>query len=176
MHVRRRFAIEPATQKMATQTSSLSVDGARGEFQITDCTRRRSYQEVFGQGFDSPRIHQNNMGAYASAPPYYFVELFNRGVERSEQNNPVSCFVNGDRRIVRDATKNSIQSIEQNSRTTPLGFHWQERPRGACDTNRGSHSALEDRQARLSGAECRNIRRRRKLPRLTSFLTRSRTQ
>ena len=28
-------------------------------------------------------FHQNNMGAYASAPPYYFVELFYRGVERS---------------------------------------------------------------------------------------------
>jgi len=30
--------------------------------------------------------------------------------------------------------------------------------------NRGSHSALGDRQARLSGAECRNIRRRRNSP------------
>ena len=43
------------------------------------------------------------------------------GVERSEQNNPVSCFVNGDRRILRDVTKNQIQNIEQNSRTTPRG-------------------------------------------------------
>ena len=118
--MRRRFAIEPTTQKMATQTSSLSVDGAQGEIQITDCTRRRLYQEVFGQGFDSPRVHQNNKKAYASAPFVILRDLI-KGVERSEQNNPVSCFVNGDRRILRDVTKNQIQNIEQNSRTTPLG-------------------------------------------------------
>ena len=29
--------------------------------------------------------------------------------------------MNGDRRILRDVTKNKIQNIEQNSRTTPLG-------------------------------------------------------
>ena len=44
-----------------------------------------------------------------------------KGVERSEQNNPVSCFANGDRRILRDVTINLIRNIEQNSRTTPLG-------------------------------------------------------
>ena len=37
-------------------------------------------------------------------------------------------------------------------------------PREVCDTNRGSHSALGDRQARLSGVECRNIRQRRNSP------------
>ena len=40
----------------------------------------------------------------------------------------------------------------------PLGG---EHPRIARDANRGSHSALEDRQARLSGAERRNLCRRR---------------
>ena len=29
-----------------------------------------------------------------------------RGNERSEQNNPVSCFANGDRRFLRDVTLN----------------------------------------------------------------------
>ncbi len=58
--------------------------------------------------------------AYASAPFVILRDLI-KGVERSEQNNPVSCFVNGDRRILRDITKNQIQNIEQNSRTTPLG-------------------------------------------------------
>ena len=118
---------------------------------------------------DSPRIHQNNKKAYASAPFVILRDLI-KGVERSEQNNPVSCFVNGDRSFLRDATKNQIQSIEQKARTTPLGSHWWEHPRGACDTNRGSHSALEDRQARLSDAECRNIRQRRNSPNLQAFL------
>ena len=43
------------------------------------------------------------------------------GVERSEQNNPVSCFANGDRRFLRDVTLDKIQNIEQKSRTTPRG-------------------------------------------------------
>ena len=63
MNVRRCFAIEPTTHKMATQIGSVSVYVRRGEFQMTDCTRRRSYQEVFGQGFNSPRIHQRQVAA-----------------------------------------------------------------------------------------------------------------
>ena len=51
-------------------------------------------------------------------PRIYIILI--KGVERSEQNNPVSCFVNGDRRILRDVTSDQIQNIEQNSRTTPL--------------------------------------------------------
>ena len=44
-----------------------------------------------------------------------------RGIERSEQNNPVSCFVNGDRRFLRDVTSDKIPNVEQKSRTTPRG-------------------------------------------------------
>ena len=45
-----------------------------------------------------------------------------RGVERSEQNNPASCFANGDRRFLRDVTSDKTQNVEQKSRTIPLGF------------------------------------------------------
>ena len=45
-----------------------------------------------------------------------------RGVERSEQNNPVSCFANGDRRFLRDVTSGKIQNVEQKSRTIPRGM------------------------------------------------------
>ena len=41
------------------------------------------------------------------------------GFERSEQNNPVSCFVNGDRRILQSITLNPIRNALQNSRTNP---------------------------------------------------------
>ena len=53
--------------------------------------------------FDFPRVHQNNKKAYASAPFVILRDLI-KGVERSEQNNPVSCFANGDRRFLRDVT------------------------------------------------------------------------
>ena len=135
------------------------------------------YQEVFGQGFDSPRVHQNKKEASCL---FFVLRDLIKGVERSEQNNPVSCFVNGDRRILRDVTKNQIQSIEQNSRTTPLGSTKIQkggfappfcilttrcsRAPSHFSANRGSHSALKDRQARLSGVECRNIRRRHNSP------------
>ena len=41
------------------------------------------------------------------------------GFERSEQNNPVSCFVNGDRRFLPDITKDKIRNVGQKSRTNP---------------------------------------------------------
>ena len=50
----------------------------------------------------------------------FLVDPFKRGIERSEQNNPVSCFANGDRSILRDVTINQIQNVEQNTRTNPL--------------------------------------------------------
>ena len=52
-------------------------------------------------------------------PLFCFEDLI-KGVERSEQNNPVSCFVNGDRRFLRNVTLNLIQNVEQKSRTNPL--------------------------------------------------------
>jgi hypothetical protein len=48
------------------------------------------------------------------------VTLLMRGIERSEQNNPVSCFANGDRRFLRDVTSDKIPNVEQKSRTIPL--------------------------------------------------------
>ena len=44
--------------------------------------------------------------AGAPSTPFVILRDLIKGVERSEQNNPVSCFVNGDRRILRDVTKN----------------------------------------------------------------------
>ena len=42
-----------------------------------------------------------------------------KGFERSEQNNPVSCFENGDRSFLRNITKMEIQNVEQKTRTNP---------------------------------------------------------
>ena len=41
------------------------------------------------------------------------------GFERSEQNNTVRCFVNGDRRFLHDVTKDNIRNVGQKSRTNP---------------------------------------------------------
>jgi hypothetical protein len=46
---------------------------------------------------------------------------FQMGVERSEHSNLNGCCGNGDRRFLRDVTKDKIQNIEQKSRTTPRG-------------------------------------------------------
>ena len=51
----------------------------------------------------------------------FWLTLLMRGIERSEQNNPVSCFANGDRRFLRDVTLDKIPNVEQKSRTTPRG-------------------------------------------------------
>ena len=53
--------------------------------------------------FDFPRVHQNKKRGLCL---FFCFEDLIKGVERSEQNNPVSCFVNGDRSFLRDATKN----------------------------------------------------------------------
>ena len=45
--------------------------------------------------------------AGAPSAPFVILRDLIKGVERSEQNNPVSCFANGDRRILRDVTKKS---------------------------------------------------------------------
>ena len=42
--------------------------------------------------------------AGAPSAPFVILRDLIKGVERSEQNNPVSCFVNGDRRILRNAS------------------------------------------------------------------------
>ena len=62
MNVHRPFVLEPITHKRAAPRTSLSVGAFAGENQKTNCPRRRSRQEVFGQGFDSPRVHQKSTG------------------------------------------------------------------------------------------------------------------
>ena len=56
----RLFVLEPVTQKRAAPNPSLSVGAEAGENQMIECPRRKSCQEVFGQGFDSPRIHHKS--------------------------------------------------------------------------------------------------------------------
>ncbi len=48
----------------------------------------------------------------------FFVRI-QMGFERSEQNNTVRCFVNGDRRFLHDVTKDNIRNVGQKSRTNP---------------------------------------------------------
>ncbi len=67
---------------MATRERSLSADGAQGEIQTTECTRRKSYQEVFGQGFDSPRIHQTGHSRTQWVRTRYAV-LHQKGIKRT---------------------------------------------------------------------------------------------
>ena len=42
------------------------------------------------------------------------------GFERSDKNNTVCCFLSGDRRFLRNITKDKIRNVEQKSRTNPL--------------------------------------------------------
>ena len=45
-------------KKAATVTGSLPLGARWGESQTIGCTRRKPRQVIFGQGFDSPRLHQ----------------------------------------------------------------------------------------------------------------------
>ena len=68
------------------------------------------------RGFESPPLRQTKIHPIG----WIFVcGESKRGFERNEQNNPVSCFANGDRRFLRNVTKDKIQNVEQKSRTNP---------------------------------------------------------
>jgi len=58
VNMHRKFALVPIMQKRATWGWRLSVTAIWREFQNTDCPRRKSWREIFGQEFNSPRIHQ----------------------------------------------------------------------------------------------------------------------
>ena len=54
----REFALVPIMQKRATRGWRMSVTAAQSEFESIDYPRRRSCEWIFGQEFDSPRVHQ----------------------------------------------------------------------------------------------------------------------
>ena len=120
VNLRRKFALVSARNKRATSRKACSSALRRGNFNRRPAHGEGHVNEFSDRGSTPLGSTKITKKAYASAPFVILRDLI-KGVERSEQNNPVSCFVNGDRRILRDVTKNKIQSIEQNSRTTPLG-------------------------------------------------------
>ena len=52
-----------------------------------NCARRKSCQNAFGQGFDSPRLHQNKSPPYGAG--FYFATK-KRGVEQLKCDMPVA--------------------------------------------------------------------------------------
>ena len=51
-------SFEAAMNNEATKSFSLSAGGLIREIKFADCTRRSFRENVFGQGFNSPRLHQ----------------------------------------------------------------------------------------------------------------------
>lgn len=76
----RYFALASVMEKRATRPECLSPGAPRGEILKSDCLRRKSYQRVFGHGFDSRRLHQNT-GAPHFGVPLYFSDRM-EGIER----------------------------------------------------------------------------------------------
>ena len=50
----------------------------------------------------------------------FVLRRIKKGFERSEQNNPVSCFVNGDRSFLRDITKKESEISSKKQERIPL--------------------------------------------------------
>ena len=53
----------------------------------------------------NPSLSAKKQAASSFEDASCFSREYTQGFERSEQNNPVSCFVNGDRRFLPDITK-----------------------------------------------------------------------
>ena len=116
----RCFVLEPVIQKRAAvAVSRVCLRPARENF-ITDCPRRKPTQRIFGQGFKSPRVHQN-----MEKPPlrwlFHVLTICEGGeLNAALRNTPVGCF-SGDRSILRGSRDIKRLMTSQNARATPLG-------------------------------------------------------
>ena len=103
----RWFVLEPISHQRAALFVCLSVCTLTGENLITDCPRRRSYQRTFGQGFNSPRVHQKKEQSTARMLCFFFWWTYkanhksNGGeLNAALRNCPVDSF-SGDRSILK---------------------------------------------------------------------------
>ena len=73
--------------------------------------------EPKGRGFES--LTPCHKKTDSNSCLFFYASAFKQGIRSSEQNNPASCFENGDRRFLRDVSLDLIQNIEQKARRIP---------------------------------------------------------